>query len=820
MNDRSYWRLIHDPGFAWMLASQFLGAFNSNLYSWSITFFALDLASRPGAPFRGETMVGLIGAVFIAPYLLFSDYAGQLADRFSKRSVLISVKSFEIVVMLSGLAAFWIGDMPALLVVLFFMGTQAAFYSPAKYASLPELLPDRDMSRGNALIEMSTFLAIILGGVLGGSIYQAFHDNLPMIGIIATAISVVGTLCAFGIGRTAPGRRARKFSWNPVGEVAHGLAHLYRNRRLWLTVLGLTYFWFVGALVQKLISVFAVETLGIPATEGITIGLLGATLAIGIGVGSLMAGRLSGHKVELGLVPIGAVGISIGAFWMAGIQHSYGATLACLALLGFFGGFYSVPLNAMLQQKADEDKRGRLIAANNVMNTLGILLAAGVMLASGFIAVTPNMIAAFAAVTALAVIGYLLILLPDFLIRFSLWMLTHSIYRIRIIGPENVPLNGPALLVANHLSFIDGLLVGSCVQRFVRFMVYAPFFKIPLLGKLFSLMRAIPTGGGGARGAIGAIKRAREELEAGHVVCIFAEGAISRTGNMLPFKRGFEKIIGGLDVPVIPVHLDQVWGSIFSFKDGRFFWKWPSRLLYPVTITFGRPLPANARAWDVRQKLLEMGGDAFRHRRKKVDLVHRRFIAQAKQSWRRFCMTDSLGQTLTFGQALTGAFLLARRLDKVLPDNRNVGVLLPASVGGALANAALLLAGKVPINLNFTIGPEAMQAAIDKAGITHLVAARPFLAKAKLEERPGMVFLEDLTKQIDKAERIFWYIGLRLLPVAWIQRLAGSGRSTPDDLCTIMFSSGSTGTPKGVMLSHHNIMSNLEAVAQILWIQP
>jgi acyl-[acyl-carrier-protein]-phospholipid O-acyltransferase/long-chain-fatty-acid--[acyl-carrier-protein] ligase len=453
------------------------------------------------------------------------------------------------------------------------------------------------------------------------------------------------------------------------------------------------------------------------------------------------------------------------------------------------------------------------------MNTLGILLAAGVMLVSGFIAVTPNMIAAFAAVTALAVIGYLLILLPDFLIRFSLWMLTHSIYRIRILGPENVPLNGPALLVSNHLSFIDGLLVGSCVQRFVRFMVYAPFFEIPLLGRLFHLMRAIPTGGGGARGAIGAIKRAREELAAGHVVCIFAEGAISRTGNMLPFKRGFEKIIGGLDVPVIPVHLDQVWGSIFSFKDGRFFWKWPSRLFYPVTITFGKALPAGARAWEVRQKLLEMGGDAFRHRRKKVDLVHRRFIAQAKQSWRRFCMTDSLGQSLTFGQALTGAFLLARKLDKVLPANRNVGVLLPASVSGALTNVALLLCGKVPVNLNFTIGAEAMQTAIDRAGITHIVAARPFLAKAKLEERPGMVFLEDLMKEIDKAERVFWYIGLRLLPVAWIERLAGGGKQTPDDLCTIMFSSGSTGTPKGVMLSHHNIMSNLEAVAQILWLQ-
>src|SRR5262245_13210405 len=303
MNDRSYWRLIRDPGFAWMLASQFLGAFNVNVYTWAITFYALDLASRPDAPFHGATMVGIIGAVFIIPYLLFSDYAGQLADRFAKRSVLIVVKSCEIIVMASAVAAFWLADMRAMLVVAFFIGTQAALYSPAKYGSLPELLPDRDISRGNALIEMSTFLAIILGSALGGVIYQAFHDRMPIIGVILLAIAIAGTACAFGIGRTHPGRRGqRNFSWNPIGTLAPGLRQLYRNRRLWLTVLGLSYFWFVGALVQKLVTVFAVETLGMAQTETKPIGLLGVALADGIGVGSLGVGRLWGTNVARGMV--------------------------------------------------------------------------------------------------------------------------------------------------------------------------------------------------------------------------------------------------------------------------------------------------------------------------------------------------------------------------------------------------------------------------------------------------------------------------------------------------------------------------------------
>ncbi|HET6621976.1 MAG TPA: acyl-[ACP]--phospholipid O-acyltransferase [Dongiaceae bacterium] len=818
MSDRSYWRLIRDPGFAWMLAAQFLGALNDNIYRFSVSFLALALARQPGAIWDPDVVLATMTASLVAPFLVFSNYAGQLADRFSKRSVLIATKSLEIVAMAGGLVALYLGSVSAMIGALFLMGAQSALYSPAKYGSLPELLPDRDLSRGNALIEMSTFLAIILGGVLGGTIYETFHKTPVMIGVIVLVISIVGTLCSFGIGRTPPGRNVRPFSWNPVGDVALGMRELHGNRRLWLTVLGISYFWFIGALVQQLVLLYGDQVLH--STPTLT-QLLGAMIAIGIALGSLAAGRLSGHKVELGLVPIGAVGIGIGSFFLAGVRDSYLAAAICLVVLGFFGGLYSVPLNAMLQQKADEAKRGRFIAANNVMNTFGIMLASGFLaLSGGLLGFSPNLVAALAGVTALAVIAYLLILLPDFLIRFCLWMLTHSIYRIRIVGPENVPLNGPALLVANHLSFIDGLLVGSCVQRFVRFMVYAPFFQMPLLGRLFTLMRAIPTGGGGARGAIAAIKRAREELAAGHVVCIFAEGAISRTGNMLPFKRGFEKIVADLDVPVIPVHLDQVWGSIFSFKDGRFFWKWPSRLFYPVTITFGAPLPASVHAWEVRQKLLEMGGDAFRHRRRKTDLVHRRFIAQARQSWRRFCMTDSLGQTVTFGQALTGAFLLARRFGRTLSDSRNVGVLLPASVGAALVNMGLLLSGRVPVNLNFTIGPEAMQAAIDKAGITRIVAARPFLAKAKLDERPGMMFVEDLMKGIGKTERAAWFVLLRFLPLSWIARLAGGGKGSPDDLCTIMFSSGSTGTPKGVMLSHHNIMSNLEAVAQILWIQP
>lgn len=813
MNDRSYMRLVLDPGFAWMLLTQFLGALNDNLYRYVVTFFAIDLARQQPEGMLANTYITIIGVLFVLPFLAFSGYAGQLADIYSKRSVLIITKSVEIVAMLLGLYAFLQQDLTLMMVVMFLIATHSTFFSPAKYGSLPELLPPSDLSRGNALIEMSTFLAIIIGTWAGGALYQTVgHDPLIM-GIVPLVIAVVGTMAAFGIGRTPVPQEKPTFSASPLAGIGSGMRELLGDRRLMLTVLGNSWFWFLAALVQISIPLYGTTVLGL--SESATGGLW-AAVAIGIGIGSLVAGRLSGHKVEFGLVPIGSVGMGVTAILLLTMDHTWSA-VACLASLGFFAGFYTVPLNAMLQQKSALASRGRIIGANNFLNFLAIALAFGTNLVLGSVlALTPDQVIMVGGVLSFLVTGYIFFLLPDFFIRFVLWLLAHSIYRIRIVGAENVPLNGPALLVCNHLSFVDGLLVGSCVQRFVRFMVYAPFFNIPGLGRFLKMMRAIPTGGGKV---LEPIKKARTELEGGHVVCIFAEGAISRTGNMLPFKRGFERIIDGIETPVIPVHLDQVWGSIFSFKDGRFFWKWPSRLFYPVTITFGKPLPSTTKAWQVRQKLLELGGDAFRVRRRPDDLVANRFIQSAKKRWFRMALADSLGRELNFGQALTGSRLLGRWFARERPADKMVGVLLPSSVAAALVNMGLMLAGKVPVNLNFSIGAEAMDSAIKQCGIKTIVSARTFLAKAKLAERPDMIFVEDLLGQQSKAAQMIMYVATLLTPTSLLVRFAGPRGQSVDDLCTVMFSSGSTGEPKGVMLSQHNVVSNLEAIAQILWVQ-
>jgi acyl-[acyl-carrier-protein]-phospholipid O-acyltransferase / long-chain-fatty-acid--[acyl-carrier-protein] ligase len=801
------------PGFQAFLWTQFLGAFNDNVYKMIVSLLAVDMAVRTGG---GSGYLTLVGLIFMLPFLFFSGYAGHLADVFSKRSVLVVTKAFEIIAMALAVLAFWSARIEWMLGVVFLMALQSTFFSPAKYGILPEMIPNKDLSRANGLLEMSTFLAIILGTSLGGAMAAAWKAQPGWIGFVLVMIAIAGTVTSFGIPKVPPSGIRKPFQLNPWAEIASGLQRLHADKTLWLTVLGIAYFWFVGALLQMDVILFGKEIL---ALDDFRIALLGMFLGIGIGLGSLAAGRLSGDKVELGLVPLGSIGLGIFALLLSSLAPSYTAAATALCLIGFSGGLFIVPLNALLQQRSGGQEKGQLIATANLLSTGGILLASGVLwLLRDLLDVASDRILLVLGLLTLAATVYILGILPDFLIRFTLWLLAHTFYKIRIVGQEHVPFRGPALLVCNHVSHVDGFVVGACVQRFIRFMIYRPYYELKPFHRLFQLMAAIPVSGRSRKEVVESIDLARAALDQGHVVCIFAEGAISRTGNLLPFKRGFEKIVEGRDVPVIPVCLDRLWGSIFSFKNGRFFWKRPEHIPYPVTVVFGKPLPHGATAQEARQAILELSGEAARHRRTPSDLLHLQFIRTAKRRWFSFCMTDSTGKKLTYGSALTASLLLARRLDTGDVKENMVGILLPASVTAALANIAVLLAGKIPVNLNFTAGKEALASAIEQCMMRTILTSRVFLAKAKVAELPGMIFLEDLMKGIGTREKATTALRALLVPSYFLKAQHASGHADPDSLATVIFSSGSTGAPKGVMLSHHSILSNIEAMAQLFWV--
>jgi acyl-[acyl-carrier-protein]-phospholipid O-acyltransferase/long-chain-fatty-acid--[acyl-carrier-protein] ligase len=361
--------------------------------------------------------------------------------------------------------------------------------------------------------------------------------------------------------------------------------------------------------------------------------------------------------------------------------------------------------------------------------------------------------------------------LPDYVVRFVVWLLTHSLYRIQVVGAENIPQRGAALFVSNHVSFVDALLIGACMPRFVRFMLHRDYYDLKALNWFFRLMRSIPVSATNRRDIVESLKRARNELEKGHIVCIFAEGAISRTGHLLPFKRGFEKIVQGTQVPIIPVHLDQLWGSVFSFKDNRFFWKWPKRAPYPVTVSFGPPLAPNSTVFQVRSAVLELESEAIEHRRSAGDLLHTRFVAMAKKHWRRICLIDTSGVELTYGKTLISSLLIAGWLRTNCRHQPMIGVILPSTVAGALVNIAILLAGKVPVNLNFTAGTEAMTAAVAQCKIKTIVTSEVFLAKANVESMDGMVFVEEIRKTFSPLAKVAATLKA-LMPAGWLNRRA------------------------------------------------
>jgi acyl-[acyl-carrier-protein]-phospholipid O-acyltransferase / long-chain-fatty-acid--[acyl-carrier-protein] ligase len=791
------------PSFLW---TQFLGAFNDNLFKMVVSLVAVHAATKAAS---GEAL-SIVGAVFILPFLLFSGYAGQIADVYSKRTVLVATKSLEIVATSLGLVAFILGRLEVAYVVLFLIAVQATFFSPAKYGILPEMLPDRDLSRANGMLEMSTFVAIVVGTAGGSFMFDAWRDHLWLVGLVVVAVAIVGTLASFGIPRVQPALPGRGIQANPWSEIVSGLKRLRGDRVLRLTVVGLSYFWFMGALLQLVVVLFGIDVLHLTDSK---VGVLTTCSAIGIAAGSMAAGRLSGDKVELGLAPIGSIGMGAFAIFLARSGGSFGLAAFNLAALGFFGGLFAVPLNALLQQRSSAEEKGRLMATNNFLNMVGIALSsAALWLCTSRFGWTADRIILVFGIVTLAASVYVLAVVPAFLIRFSLWIATHTIYRIRIVGQENVPFRGPALLVCNHLSHVDGLLVGSCVQRFIRFLVYRPYYEHRAFNWLLTLMKAIPVAAG--RDAIRSLDLARQELQDGHVVCIFAEGSISRTGNLLPLKRGFERIVEGLDVPVIPVYLDRVWGSIFSFKGGRFFWKRPLHVPYPVTVAFGRPLPSTTTAEQARLALLDLGAEVAACRRPAHEVLGRQFVRTAKSRWGSFCMADSTGQRLTYGRTLVGSLLLARWLRRHAAGESKIGLLLPASVGGALANVGTALAGKTSVNLNFTAGREAIAYAIDRCQIKTILTSRVFLKKANLDAMDGMFFVEDILRSQRSASKLAMLLAAFVLPAPILNRWLVQ-EADAEQLATVVFSSGSTGIPKGVMLTHRNILANVDSVNQV-----
>jgi acyl-[acyl-carrier-protein]-phospholipid O-acyltransferase/long-chain-fatty-acid--[acyl-carrier-protein] ligase len=801
------WRL----GFWSLIATQFQGAFNENALKFLVIYLILaiehDNAQRANHEF-------LVGVLFAAPFVLFSLAGGYLADRFSKRSVTIQTKVFEVGVMLLAVVALIGPNFSLALAAIFLVCTQGAFFGPSKYGLLPELLPPEKLSWGNGVLELGTFLGIIAGSVSGSILAAAFVGRQVYSGAILFGFTVIGLACSFGISKVPAADPTKKFHLASLVDVWSPMKLIRGNRILWLAVAGNTYFFFVAALLQFNIFLYGQDVLHLDSSHG---GLLQAAVAIGIGVGSFAAGYLSGGKIEYGLIPLGSLAMTAFGLCLSIHGLSFHVVLALLACLGFSGGFFIVPISALIQHIPEEQHKGIVLGASNWLSFVGIGVASGAYYAmSRWLDLSSEAIFLWASVATLAATVYVLYLLPDSLLRLLLWMLTHTLYRLDVAGRDRVPARGGALLVPNHVSMADAVLLLASVDRPVRFLMFKGSYDHPLVKPFAKILGVIPISSDqGPREMIHSLRRATQALQDGELVCIFPEGQMTRIGQMMPFRRGMERIIKGVDVPIIPVNLDGVWGSIFSFAGGRFLWKLPRHLPYPVRVTFGAPLPSTASAQEARQAVQDLGAEAFERRKPQMRPLPRTFLYTARRHPFRFAMADGQTPKLTFFAVLARTLFLARRLRKTWRGQEMVGILLPPSIPGALVNFAAMLMGKVPVNLNYTASNETLESCAKQCNLKTVITARAFLERVHVQPPAETVFLEDLAQNPRLSERLGAALAF-FLPARLIEKYAGAERATKlEDIATIIFSSGSTGEPKGVVLTHYNVASNVEQLNQV-----
>jgi len=800
-------------GFWWLFVTQFQGAFSDNALKWLVISLITGMGFSND---KRDQLVGVVGALFALPFILFSMAGGYLADRFSKRSVTIGIKVFEIFVMLLALCGLGAGRLWLAIVCVFLMEVHSAIFGPSKYGLLPELLPERRLSWGNGVLELGTFVSIIGGTVAGAWLCKAFSGKQAWSGAVLIGLAALGLFTSLGVSRVPAADPAKKFRANFVADLWAQIKLIRKDRVLWLATLGNTYFFALAALLQFLIVIYAKDVLNISDPQRAS--YLQAATAIGIGLGSFAAGCLSGGKIEYGLIPLGSIGMTVLAALLGRRGLSFASVAAELSLLGFFGGFFIVPIAALLQHRPDRESKGGVLAAANLLSFVGIFAASGIYyLVTVVLHLNPSTVFVLTAVVTLAGTIFVLWLLPDAVLRFGLWLLTRTLYRVRVLGRENIPPKGGALFVCNHVSLVDALLLIASTDRPVRFMMFAGFYELPWVKPLARILGAIPISSAQRpRDLLQSLRAAREAIRAGDVVCIFAEGQVTRIGQLLPFRRGMEKIMEGVDAPIVPVALDGVWGSIFSFEKRRFLWKWPRQIPYPVTVSFGAPMPPRARACEVRQAVQELQAAAWSYRRGRMRPLQRAFVLSARRHPFRLAMAGSLPPTVRFGPALVKTVFLARRLKTVWAGQEKVGLLLPPSVPGALVNFAAMLSGKVPVNLNYTLSEQALASCIRQCEIKTVVTSKAFLEKVKLTTPCEMVFLEDCAARPGLGEKLAAFCMAWLLPAGCLERALGRGKKVElDDLATVIFSSGSTGEPKGVMLSHFNIGSNIEQMEQI-----
>jgi 1-acyl-sn-glycerol-3-phosphate acyltransferase len=622
----SQFRLLSERRFAPFFWTQFLGAMNDNVFKIGFT----SLVTYQTARFSGvdaKTAAFLISAIFILPFVLLSATSGQIADKYDKAMLTRLVKTFEIAVMLIGGAGFWLHSAPLLYLCTFLMGVHSTVFGPVKYSYLPQHLAKTELVGGNGMVEMGTFVAILIGTIIGGEAAGFVEHGAVVLACACVGIALVGRVVSMFVPATPAPQPDLQINWNPVSETWRNLKIAHENRTVFLSLLGISWLWFVGATFLSSFLNFAKDVLS--ANPDVVTVLLG-TFSIGIGLGSLMCERLSKRRIEIGLVPLGSIGMSVFAIDLFFASHALPPAahllsvgefltmpanwrvLADLFLLAMFGGLYSVPLYALIQSRSQPSHRARIIAANNILNSLFMIVSALMAMALTTAGVSIPGLFLVTALLNIVVATYIYSLVPEFLLRFIAWVLVHTFYRIRLVHAERIPEEGAAVLVCNHVSYVDAIVIMAESPRPIRFVMDHHIFRSPFAGWVFRHAKAIPIAPSHEDPEM--LTRAYEAcaraLAEGDLVCIFPEGKLTRTGDLNPFRHGVTEIIRRTPAPVVPMALRGLWGSVFS-RGAETRWPRPVQkgVMSRLTLAVGEPLdPAQVTPEGLQQIVTELRG--------------------------------------------------------------------------------------------------------------------------------------------------------------------------------------------------------------------
>jgi len=783
--------------------------------------------------YSGTTQIvltALVNALILLPYVMLFTPAGFLSDKFPKSTVMRLSAVAAVIITAFVTLSYYCGWFGVAFALTFAMGLQSALYSPAKYGYIRELAGVENLSAANAMVQAVTIVAILLGIFIYSILFewligtdlslQAMITAVAPVGFLLVGCSVVETVFAYRLPKTRDTDHALAFDvkkYRTGVYLRENLQVVRGSQTIWLSIIGLSIFWAVNQVVLAVFGAYLKEAAGVTSTV-VAQGLL-AVGGAGIIIGSLGAGRFSKHFIETGLIPAGAAGMTVCLFLLPTLANP--VTLGLLFFLyGIAGGMFIVPLNALIQFHARENDMGRVLAANNFMQNCAMIGFLALTILFGLGSIGAVALLYLMAVVVLIGAVYTLRKLPQSLIRYLISVLAGMHYRLQVLGIDYIPAAGGVLLLGNHTSYLDWAMLQMASPRRLRFVMERSIYEKWYLKWFLDVCGVIPISKTASRDAI---KTIEDLLLQGEAVALFPEGALSRTGHLGAFLRGFELSAKNTQAAIVPFYIHGLWGSFYSHASPHY-----RRLSRPsrsrsVTICFGPAMSAAATASEVKREVFKLSIHAWQCYTDTLKPVALQWLSTAKRLAGSTSIIDFDGTELSHTRVLTAVLLFAREIKVRCAAEQNIGLLVPTSAGGIIVNLACLLRGKTVVNLNYTAPREALQQAVAKAGIKTIFTSKRFVAKLRAKgldpaaafENARVYNLEDIRQQIPKARQLRVWLAASVLP-AWLLRLLYAPKIQLDDVAAILFSSGSEGSPKGVMLTHRNIMGNIKQTASVL----